>query len=116
MQHVLVMYAGAVAVPLVIGNAVGLPVEQIILLISTDLFIYGIATIAQSFVFGARIGCRLPLVQGCTFAALVTMMLIGKQYGISGISGAVIVARLFTLICAPWICHLVRFFPKIVMG
>ncbi|WP_032115592.1 nucleobase:cation symporter-2 family protein [Candidatus Arsenophonus nilaparvatae] len=116
LQHVLVMYAGAVAVPLVIGNAVGLPVEQIILLISTDLFICGIATIAQSFGFGAWIGCRLPLVQGCTFAALVPMMLIGKQYGISGISGAVIIAGLFTLICAPWICHLVRFFPKVVMG
>lgn len=82
LQHVLVMYAGAVAVPLVIGNAVGLPVEQIILLISTDLFICGIATIAQSFGFGAWIGCRLPLVQGCTFAALVPMMLIGKQYAV----------------------------------
>ncbi|WP_238149294.1 solute carrier family 23 protein [Arsenophonus endosymbiont of Aleurodicus floccissimus] len=78
MQHVLVMYAGAVAVPLVIGNAVGLPVEQIILLISTYLFICGIATIAQSLGFGSWIGCRLPLVKGCTFATLVPMMLIGK--------------------------------------
>ncbi len=41
LQHVLVMYAGAVAVPLVVGNAVGLPAEHIILLISADLFICG---------------------------------------------------------------------------
>lgn len=116
LQHVLVMYAGAVAVPLVVGSAVGLPLEQIILLISTDLFICGAATIAQSLGIGAWIGCRLPLIQGCTFAALVPMMLIGKEYGIAGISGAVICAGIFTLICAPWISRLIRFFPKVVMG
>ncbi|QHM73830.1 nucleobase:cation symporter-2 family protein [Mixta intestinalis] len=116
LQHVLVMYAGAVAVPLVVGSAVGLPAEQIILLISTDLFICGFSTIAQSLGIGRWIGCRLPLIQGCTFAALVPMVLIGKEYGLGGISGAVIVAGIFTLICAPWISRLVRFFPKVVMG
>lgn len=116
LQHVLVMYAGAVAVPLVVGNAVGLPADQIILLISTDLFICGAATMAQALGLTRWVGCKLPLIQGCTFAALVPMILIGKQYGISGISGAVIVAGIFTLICAPWISKLVRFFPKVVMG
>ncbi|KAF1371108.1 MAG: purine permease [Yokenella regensburgei] len=116
LQHVLVMYAGAVAVPLVVGNAVGLPLEQIILLISADLFICGAATIIQSLGVGNWLGCRLPLVQGCTFAAMVPMILIGKQYGIGGISGAVICCGIFTLICAPWISRLVRFFPKAVMG
>ncbi|KFC01025.1 xanthine-uracil permease [Trabulsiella guamensis ATCC 49490] len=116
LQHVLVMYAGAVAVPLVVGNAVGLPVEQIILLISADLFICGAATIIQALGIGRWLGCRLPLVQGCTFAALVPMILIGKEYGIGGVSGAVICAGIFTLICAPWISRLVRFFPKVVMG
>ena len=37
-QHVLVMYAGAVAVPLIIGRAVNLPPEQVAFLISADLF------------------------------------------------------------------------------
>ena len=44
-QHVLVMYAGAIAVPLIIGKAVGFTPEQIIFLISTDLFICGCGTI-----------------------------------------------------------------------
>ncbi|BDH45540.1 xanthine permease [Salmonella enterica subsp. enterica serovar Choleraesuis] len=116
LQHVLVMYAGAVAVPLVVGTAVGLPLTQIILLISTDLCICGVATIIQSLGLGPWIGCRLPLIQGCTFAALVPMVLIGKTYGLGTISGSVIIAGLFTLICAPWLCRLVRFFPKVVMG
>ena len=37
-QHVLVMYAGAVAVPLIIGRALSLPPEQVAFLISADLF------------------------------------------------------------------------------
>ncbi len=116
LQHVLVMYAGAVAVPLVVGNAVGLPAEHIILLISADLFICGAATIVQSIGVGQWLGCRLPLIQGCTFAALIPMVLIGKEYGIGGISGAVIVSGIFILCCAPWISKLIRFFPKVVMG
>ncbi|WP_435928090.1 nucleobase:cation symporter-2 family protein [Dryocola sp. BD613] len=116
LQHVLVMYAGAVAVPLVVGAAVGLPEEQIILLIGTDLFICGVATIVQSMGIGPWLGCKLPLIQGCTFAALIPMVLIGKEYGIGAISGAVIVAGVFILFCAPWISRLIRFFPKVVMG
>ncbi|MGF6189271.1 nucleobase:cation symporter-2 family protein [Serratia sp. 2723] len=116
LQHVLVMYAGAVAVPLVVGNAVGLPPEHIILLISADLFICGAATMVQSLGAGKWLGCRLPLIQGCTFAALIPMVLIGKEYGIGGISGAVIVSGIFILCCAPWISKLIRFFPKVVMG
>lgn len=116
LQHVLVMYAGAVAVPLVVGNAVGLPAEHIILLISADLFICGAATIVQSLGIKQWLGCKLPLIQGCTFAALIPMVLIGKEYGIGGISGAVIISGIFILCCAPWICRLIRFFPKVVMG
>lgn len=41
LQHVLVMYAGAVAVPLVIGGSLGLPKDQISYLISSDLFSCG---------------------------------------------------------------------------
>lgn len=44
------------------------------------------------------------------------MVLIGKEYGIGGISGAVIVSGIFILCCAPWISKLIRFFPKVVMG
>ena len=38
LQHVLVMYAGAVAVPLIIGRALKLTPDQVALLISADLF------------------------------------------------------------------------------
>ena len=49
LQHVLVMYAGAIAVPLIIGRALGLSPEDVAFLISADLFACGIATLIQSF-------------------------------------------------------------------
>ncbi len=67
LQHVLVMYAGAVAVPLVIGGSLGLPKEQISYLISSDLFCCGIVTLLQCVGIGVspgsgyRSSCRSPL-------------------------------------------------------
>ena len=48
LQHVLVMYANAVAVPLIVGGALHLPKDQIALLINADLFACGIATLIQT--------------------------------------------------------------------
>lgn len=39
LQHVLVMYAGAIAVPLIVGRALKLEPEQVAFLISADLAI-----------------------------------------------------------------------------
>ena len=48
LQHVLVMYAGAVAVPLILGRALKLSPEEVAFLISADLFACGIAELAVS--------------------------------------------------------------------
>ena len=48
LQHVLVMYAGAIAVPLIVGRALKLTPEQVALLISADLFCCGLVTLVQS--------------------------------------------------------------------
>jgi xanthine permease len=115
LQHVLAMYAGAVAVPLIVGSAIGLPADQIVLLINADLFTCGLATLIQTLGIG-RIGSRLPIVQGCTFAAVTPMILIGKAHGPTAIYGAVIVAGLVTLIISPYFSRMIRFFPPLVTG
>ena len=48
LQHVLVMYAGAIAVPLIVGRALKLSPEQVAMLISADLFCCGLVTLIQS--------------------------------------------------------------------
>ena len=117
-QHVLVMYAGAVAVPLIIGRALKLPPEQIALLINADLFACGIATLIQSYGLGPLFGVRLPVMMGVTFAAVGPMvaMATDPNLGILGIFGAVIAAGVFTILIAPVISYLLPLFPPVVTG
>ncbi|NQX10589.1 purine permease [Microbacteriaceae bacterium VKM Ac-2855] len=119
LQHVLAMYAGAVAVPLIVGGALigmgKLEPSALPYLISADLLVAGIATLIQSIGFW-RFGVRLPLMQGCTFAAVGPMITIGGEYGITAIYGSVIACGLFMMLLAPVFSKLVRFFPPIVTG
>ncbi|CAN5234190.1 nucleobase:cation symporter-2 family protein [soil metagenome] len=118
-QHVLAMYAGAVAVPLIVGGAMvaagQLEQSDIVHLIMADLFVAGIATIIQSVGFW-RFGVRLPLMQGVTFAAVGPMITIGANHGIAAIYGSVIACGLFMILLAPVFGRLIRFFPPLVTG
>src|SRR5690349_15006941 len=119
-QHVLAFYAGAVIVPILLANAIGLTTEQLIHLINADLFTCGIASIIQSWGFW-KIGVKLPLLQGVTFTAVSPMIAIGLAAGggtegLVVIYGAVIVAGLFTFFIAPYFSRLIRFFPPVVTG
>src|SRR5258708_33516767 len=60
LQHVLVMYANAVAAPLILGGALHLPKDQIALLINADLFACGIATIDRLWPHPDRVAEFLP--------------------------------------------------------
>lgn len=116
-QHVLVMYAGAVAVPLIVGGALKLPKDQIAFLISADLFSCGIATLIQTL--GLWIfGIRLPVIMGCTFAAVSPMVAIGTnpQLGLLDVFGATIASGAIGIMLAPAIGRLLRFFPPVVVG
>ncbi|MBD2838793.1 purine permease [Pseudomonas sp. JM0905a] len=115
LQHVLVLYAGAVAVPLILGSALGLSTAEVVLLINANLLTSGIATLIQTLGFW-RFGARLPLVQACSFIALAPMIMIGKAYGLTQVFGAVIAAGAITIALAPVFSRLLRFFPPVVIG
>jgi xanthine permease len=114
-QHVLAMYAGAVAVPLILATAIGLPEEDLVYLINADLFTCGVATLVQTVGLW-RVGIRLPIIQGVTFAAVTPMVLIGQSGGLPAIYGSVIVAGIVTLLVSPYFSKLLRFFPPVVTG
>ncbi|NBM14622.1 nucleobase:cation symporter-2 family protein [Streptomyces sp. GC420] len=116
LQHVLAMYAGAVAVPLIVGGAMKLPPADLAYLITADLLLCGIATLIQCIGFW-RFGVRLPIMQGCTFAAVGPMVLIGTgEGGLPAIYGSVIVAGVAMILLAPVFGRLLRFFPPLVTG
>ena len=118
LQHVLVMYAGAIAVPLIIGRALKLPPEQVAALISADLFCCGLVTVIQSLGLGKLFGIRLPVMMGVTFASVSPMLAMANDptLGINGIFGAVIGAGVVSLLIAPFVSRVLRLFPPVVTG
>ena len=120
LQHVLVMYAGAIAVPLIVGRALKLTPEQVALLISADLFACGIVTLIQSLGFTKWFGIKLPVMMGVTFAAVGPMVAFANAMpGVDGaraIFGAIIGAGIISMIIAPAVSKLLRFFPPVVTG
>jgi NCS2 family nucleobase:cation symporter-2 len=120
LQHVLVMYAGAIAVPLIVGRALKLSPEQVALLISADLFCCGLVTLVQSLGLTRWFGIKMPVMMGVTFAAVGPMVAFANAMpGIDGaraIFGAIIGAGVIAMLIAPVISKLLRYFPPVVTG
>ena len=120
LQHVLVMYAGAIAVPLIVGRALQLTPEQVALLISADLFVCGIVSLIQSFGMTKWFGIKLPVMMGVTFASVGPMVAMANASpGVEGarmIFGAIIGAGIIAMLIAPIMGRLLRFFPPVVTG
>lgn len=115
LQHVLTMYGGIAAVPLIVGQAAGLSPSDVGLLVTASLFAGGLATILQTLGL-PFFGSRLPLVQGVSFSGVATMVAISGNGGIPSILGAVIAASLVGLLITPVFSRITRFFPPLVTG
>ena len=120
LQHVLSMYAGVVAVPLIVGTALKLSPTDITYLVSAGLFMSGVATLLQTLGVW-KIGARQPIVQGTSFAAVSTMLAIGTAQsggtvGLRAILGALLLSGVIGFLIAPVFTRLLRFFPEVVTG
>ncbi|WP_138514929.1 nucleobase:cation symporter-2 family protein [Rhodoferax bucti] len=120
LQHVLVMYAGAVAVPLIVGRALKLSPEQVATLISADLFCCGLVTLIQSLGATQWFGIRLPVMMGVTFASVAPMVATANNIpGVEGaglIFGSIMGAGVIAMLIAPLVSRMLRFFPPVVTG
>ncbi|OZF32766.1 nucleobase:cation symporter-2 family protein [Rhodococcus sp. 14-2483-1-2] len=120
LQHILSMFGGVIAVPIIVGGAAGLSGADQALLISCALFVSGVATVLQTIGI-PFFGSQLPLVQGISFASVSTVLtIIGSaedgRTGLRTVLGAVLVAALIGLAIAPFFSKIVRFFPPLVTG
>ena len=122
LQHLFIMYAGAVAVPLIVGNALQLKDTDIALLVNADLLVSGICTILQAAGLWKVMGSRLPIIAGATFTVLSPMLIITAQYGgayaggLATVYGSMLIAGVFALIIARPFALMIRFFPPLVSG
>jgi len=116
LQHVLTMYGGIIAPPLIVGGAAGLSSAEIGVLVASCLFIGGLATILQTIGI-PFFGAQLPLVQGVSFASVATLVaIVNGGGGMPAVFGAVLVASLIGFIIAPFFARIIRFFPPVVTG
>jgi uric acid transporter len=120
LQHVMSMYAGVIAVPLIVGSALGLPFPDLAYLLTAALLVSGLATLLQTLGFW-KIGAKLPLVQGASFAAVASMLAIGKDAGggvrgLQFIFGAILVAGVIGFLLSGVFNRLLHFFPPVVTG
>ena len=79
LQYVLVMYAGAIAVPVIVGRVLNLTPEQVAFLISADLFVCCVVTSIQSLGASKWFGIKLPVMRGVTFTSVGPMVSIAAS-------------------------------------
>ena len=115
LQHLLAMYAGAVAVPLLIGMGLGFDEAQMTYLISIDIFMCGVATLLQLTVT-KFFGIGLPVVLGCAIQAVSTLIIIGSKNGVGAIYGSIIAAGIYVVLIAGLFSKVKVLFPPIVTG
>ena len=115
LQHLLAMYSGSILVPMMIGNALGYNTEQLTYLVSTDIFMCGIATFLQ-LQLNKCFGIGLPVVLGVAFQSVAPLTIIGQSHGSGAMFGALIVSGIFVVLISGVFSKLARFFPAIVTG
>ncbi|HHJ4952914.1 TPA: nucleobase:cation symporter-2 family protein [Streptococcus pyogenes] len=115
LQHVLSMYAGSILVPIMIAGALGYSARELTYLISTDIFMCGVATFLQ-LKLTKHTGVGLPVVLGCAFQSVAPLSIIGAQQGSSAMFGALIVSGIYVILVAGIFSKIARFFPPIVTG
>ncbi|MGT2915658.1 purine permease [Streptococcus dysgalactiae] len=115
LQHVLSMYAGSILVPIMIAGALGYSARELTYLISTDIFMCGLATFLQ-LKLTKHTGVGLPVVLGCAFQSVAPLSIIGAQQGSGAMFGALIASGIYVILVAGIFSKIARFFPPIVTG
>lgn len=115
LQHLLAMYSGSILVPMMIGQALGYNSEQLTYLVSTDIFMCGVATFLQ-LQLNKYFGIGLPVVLGVAFQSVAPLTIIGQSHGSGAMFGALIFSGIFVILISGIFSKLANYFPAIVTG
>lgn len=115
LQHLLAMYSGSILVPIMIAGALGYSTKELTYLISTDIFMCGVATFLQLQV-NKYFGIGLPVVLGVAFQSVAPLSIIGAKLGSDAIFGSIIVSGLIVILISGFFSKIRKFFPPLVTG
>lgn len=115
LQHLLAMYSGSILVPIMIAGALGYSSKELTYLISTDIFMCGVATFLQLQV-NKYFGIGLPVVLGVAFQSVAPLSIIGAKLGSGAIFGSIIVSGIIVILISGVFSKVRKFFPPLVTG
>lgn len=115
LQHLLAMIVGNALPALVLSNTLNLSPELRIELVQSGMFIAAIATLLQLYPI-LKVGAKLPVVMGLSFAYIPTLLAIGLEYGIGAIFGAQLIGGIVAFIVGIFIKKIRKYFPPMVAG
>ena len=115
LQHLLAMYSGSILVPIMIAGALGYNAQQLTYLISTDIFMCGVATFLQ-LQLNKYFGIGLPVVLGVAFQSVAPLSMIGASHGSGAMFGALIVSGIYVVLVSGFFSKIANLFPSIVTG
>ena len=115
LQHLLAMYSGSILVPIMIAGALGYSAHELTYLISTDIFMCGVATFLQ-LQLNKHFGIGLPVVLGVAFQSVAPLIMIGKSHGSGAMFGALIVSGIYVILVSGVFSKVANLFPSIVTG
>lgn len=114
-QHVLVMMASNVTLPIVLATAIGATTGETAFLVQVALLVAGLTTFLQTVGFGP-VGSRLPIVQGTSFGFLAVSIPLAQDYGIAAVFGGAIFAGVVQVALGFSLRWLQVLFPPLVSG
>lgn len=115
LQHILAAFGGIVAVPLIVGQAIGVKIDDLSYLVSAAIFMAGLATFIQAKGIG-KCGARVSCMMGTDFSFVSAGILVGQSMGLAGYFGATILGSFVEIILSRFIKPLMKYFPPIVTG
>ena len=115
LQHLLAMYSGSILVRIMIAGVLGYSTKELTYLISTDIFMCGVATFLQLQV-NKYFGIGLPVVLGVAFQSVAPLSIIGAKLGSGAIFGSIIVSGLIVILISGFFSKIRKFFPPLVTG
>lgn len=118
LQHVVAAVVGVITPAIIISGSdvCGLSAAEKTVLIQASLIVTALATLLQLFPIFRRIGSRLPLIVGISFAYVPTLTAIGGQFGLPTILGAEMVGGLVAVVFGVFLKPIRRLFPPLVTG
>ena len=114
-QHALAAFGSIIAVPLIVGTALGLGAEELSFFVSAALIASGVGTLIQTMGLGPM-GARVPCLMGTSIKFVTPAIQVAGVYGISEIFGCTIAASLLEIVLSRFLKYIKRIFTPVVRG